>query len=32
MKLRITAGPVYFGSDSDWIEIARGPGSVYYIR
>ena len=28
----IAAGPVYSGSDSDWLEIARGPGSVYYIR
>ena len=28
----VSAGPVYSGSDSDWLEIARGPGSVYYLR
>ena len=28
----VTAGPVYSGSDSDWLEIARGSGSVYYLR
>ena len=28
----IAAGPAYSGSDSDWLEIARGPGSVYYLR
>ncbi len=28
----IAAGPAYSGSDSEWLEIARGPGSVYYLR
>ena len=28
----ITAGPAYSGSDSEWLEIARGSGSVYYLR
>ena len=28
----VSAGPVYSGSDSDWLEIARGPGAVYYLR
>ena len=27
-----TSGGAYSGSDSDWLEIARGPGSVYYLR
>ena len=28
----IAAGPAYSGSDSDWLEIERGSGSVYYLR
>ncbi len=29
---RATSGGVYSGSDSEWIEVGRAPGSVYYLR
>ena len=27
-----TSGGAYSGSDSEWLEVERGPGSVYYLR
>ena len=27
-----TSGGAYSGSDSKWLEVERGPGSVYYLR
>lgn len=29
---RATSGGVYSGSDSEWIEVGRAPGAVYYLR